>query len=84
MTYSVTDFQKMKNDAERGYKIVDEMIWELFQYKSCATINCASNTLKILNSWTKKPKLTHLECNSNSDWCSKSSIKSHTISANQS
>ena len=47
-------FPKMKKDAEIGYKIVDKMIWELFQYKGCATINCPPNTLKILNSWTKK------------------------------
>ena len=54
-------FPKMRKEAESGHKIVDVMIWELFQYKSCATINCAPNTLKILNSWTKKPKLKTAE-----------------------
>ena len=46
----------MKKDAESGYKIVDDLIRELFQYKNCATINCTPNSLKIFNSWTKKQK----------------------------
>ena len=35
------DLPKMKKEVESGYKIIDEMIWQLFQFKNCATINCA-------------------------------------------
>ena len=69
-------------DAESGYKIVDKMIWELFQYKA-VPLSVVLQTIWRLSIHEQK-KYTHLEYNTSIVWCSKSPIRSHTILANQS